>query len=190
MNKGRNGRLTLPNFSEESRFKKYLDRWQSVIEEDRDSILNFLQEIFREFREYVRDSPNVTYLPTTILTFCTTDQLRELERKDKEKGFSVENTRRPATSICVQSRHRARIYVDLEHLFALQKSEGAITFLYNLSEAYVHEILHTAFPQKEQEENQEYEQRIFDMQFPLLELFLEVNIPEERKRMRAKDFYR
>jgi len=50
-------------------------------------------------------------------------------------------------------------------------------------ETYFHEILHGIFQERKSE------QEIWDIQFLLIEKFLGFTIPQERKKMKAEDYY-
>ena len=62
-------------------------------------------------------------------------------------------------------------------------AHNSLTFVYALVETFFHEILHSAF------HNRKTEQEIFNMQFSIIEQFLGIKIPEERKRLRSADYY-
>jgi hypothetical protein len=53
----------------------------------------------------------------------------------------------------------------------------------NLTEAFIHEILHCLYP------HDKIEQEIHDMQCPLIEEFIGIKLPEEIKNLKASDYY-
>ena len=71
------------------------------------------------------------------------------------------------------------MYVNVGFLLD-SSSEGYCSFVLNLVNVYFHELLHSAFPDK-------LEQEIFDLECKLLEKFLEIDLPKEFTNLDASD---
>ena len=62
-------------------------------------------------------------------------------------------------------------------------ANGWLTFIYNLVETYIHEIIHALY------QNRMNEQETHDLQCILSEKFLGIPIPKEIKNQKASDYY-
>jgi hypothetical protein len=109
------------------------------------------------------------------------EQFRIDEKRDSERANTREPAKIQAYAYVRHNKFQARICLDLEYFVELLQN-GTGTFAINLVETYLHEILHIVFPEKE-------EQEIHDLQCPLVEKFLGIELPKETKKLRASDYY-
>jgi hypothetical protein len=165
-----------------SRFEKYLTELPGVFKGNKNEILKYLQKMFVECLDFCKQNAGFSYLPQITLKFVTDHtEFKKLEQAESQKAKTKEESKLQATAFTVGNRFAVKIYVDLESFINLLK-HGWATFVLNIVETYFHEILHTAFPQKS-------EQEIHDQQFPLIEKFLGIQLPEEIKNLKASDYY-
>ena len=95
--------------------------------------------------------------------------------------ISKEVAKGPSTAFVVHNHFFATIYVNIGYL--LENIQlGYPSFVLNLVNNYVHEILHAAFCGVK-------EQKIHDLEIKYVEEFLEVQLPEEFKNLKASDYY-
>jgi len=152
------------------------------MKERKTKILSFLQNIFLECLEFVNQNTDIVYLPAITLKFVHThEQFKTEEQRESVKASSKEVAKLPAMAFVVGNRFRVRMYIDLENYINLLKF-GYPTFILNLVTTYIHEILHMGFPQK-------YEQEIYNLQCPLIEAFLGIDLSREMKNLKASDYY-
>ena len=120
----------------------------------------------------------------------STKRFRELEQKESKSARSREDARGPEMTrgFAVGNRFLKRIYVDLEQhtkIFKIKEIPTVtqyVSFIVNLVETYMHEILHTAYQGRN-------EQGIWELQCPLVERFLGIEFPSEYKDRKASDHY-
>jgi len=153
--------------------------------ERREDFHSFLYSVFLQCLKFLIQNIDDANLPQfTLKLVHTHEQFLEEEQRESESAAQKEVARVP--SLChafrVGSKFRTRIYIDLQHYIDLLTQHGYPTFILNIVETYFHEILHAIFPQK-------YEQEIYDIHCPLLESFLGIILPEEKKKLKASDYY-
>lgn len=165
-----------------SRLERYLNELPKVFKGNKNRILKYLQKMFIECLEFSKQNAGIVYLPQITLKLVHDhEEFKKLEQAESRKATSKEEAKLPATAFTVGNRFAVRIYVDIESFIDLLK-HGWATFVLNIVETYFHEILHTAFPQR-------FEQEIHDLQCPLIERFLGIPLPEEIKKLKASDYY-
>lgn len=165
-----------------SRLERYLKELPKVFKDNKDKILPYLQKMFIECLEFSKQNVAIMCLPQiTLILVPDHEEFKKLEQAESQKASSKEEAKLPATAFTVGNKFAVRIYIDLESFVNLLK-HGWATFVLNIVETYFHEILHTAFPQR-------FEQEIHDLQCPLIERFLDIPLPEEIKKLKASDYY-
>lgn len=165
-----------------SRLEKYLEELPKVVKASKAQILSFLNSIFIECLEFVKQNTDIAFFPAITLKLVHThERFKREEQRESKKATSKEVAKAPATAFVVGNRFKVRIYIDLESFINLLKF-GYPTFIMNLVETYIHEILHIGYPQKD-------EQEIHDLECPLIETFLGIELPKEIKNLKVSDYY-
>jgi hypothetical protein len=82
---------------EGSRLKAYLDEAPSALKQDRAGIISFLSKVFTDCWNFLKDKPSIASLPTIELRLCTSDQFKEMERRESERAFSKEEAKSPGS---------------------------------------------------------------------------------------------
>lgn len=160
----------------------YLRELPKAFKGDKQEILSYLNKMFVECLNFSKQEMDFDYLSRISLTLVTDhEEYVKLEQVETQKATSKEESRLPSTAFIVGNKFAARIYMDLESFINMLK-HGWATFVLNVVETYFHEILHSAFPQK-------FEQEIHDLQCPLIERFLGIQLPEDIKKLKASDYY-
>jgi len=175
--------IKIPEIPEGSRFEKYLNKLDEIMKGAEPKILPYLYGIFVDCWDYMKQNPNIQYLPQITLKLVPTHgEFKKVEQEEGKKAVSKEDAKYESTAFVVGNRFAARIYVDLQKFIDLSSHFGGPTFVLNIVETYVHEILHIAFPE-------EYEQEIHDMQCSLLDEFLGIRLQHETRNVKVSDYY-
>ena len=167
---------------EGSRLEEYLEHLPLVLKSNKaETIITYLTEIFTDCLKHTQQNLEALYPSITLSFFPSHEQFRIEEKRDSNRAITREPAKIQAYAYVRHSKLQARICLDLEYFVELLH-HGAGTFAINLVETYVHEILHIVFPEKK-------EQKIHDLQCPLVEKFLGIELPKEIKKLRASDYY-
>jgi hypothetical protein len=165
-----------------SLLEKYVNVFSDAVKNDATNFVPRMKKVFVECWRFFTQKEDITCLPQILLKLVSShDEFMKAEQRESKKAISKEDAKLQAHAFSVGNRFQVRIYVDLEFLIGLLKY-GYPTFVLNLVTIYVHEMLHTAFPQK-------YEQEIHDLECSLVESFLGFEVPKEFKNLRASDYY-
>lgn len=164
----------IDKISEKSKFSQYIKdiKKLSKYREKDDKFERYIKKIFRDSVAFLKKSG--IDLPTNkiFLIFKTTQYL-ELEKKQTTKTIAKEITKEPSTAFVIQSNFCNIMYVNVGFLLD-NLDKGYPSFVLNLVNVYFHELLHSAYSDKSEEE-------IFDLECELLEEFLEIELPVEFK---------
>ena len=166
---------------EESRFNIYLKEMKELFKDfDADKFEDFLKNVFHDCAGFLTTSG--LHIPTTkVMLIYKPDQYVELETKCALTSISREIAKGPSTAFVIRSGLLNTIYVNIGFLFE-SIGNGYPSFILNLVNAYIHEFLHIAFPDKS-------EQEIHDLECEIVENFLEVKLPDEFKELKSSDYY-
>jgi len=174
--------LKLDKIPKGSRLERYLEELPKVMAEY-ETFLSYLKDLFMECLKSATQNTGIVSPRKIILTFAHThEQYETEEKKEAARTVSKENAKLPSHAFVITSNFEARVCIDFEFFVDLLKDYGYPTFILNITQTYLHEILHIMFPQK-------YEQEIYDLQCSLLESFLGIKLPEEKKKLKASDYY-
>jgi hypothetical protein len=182
--------LRIPEIPRGSRLERYVNVIEEIVKTDpsaRARLNDFFLSLFNECSSYVRNFPleGAVWPLNIVLLRCSTTEkfLEELESLDNE-AIECESPKHPDNllAVCVGNEILARIFIDCELLTETLRY-NAVTFVYTVVETYFHEILHGVFQERKSE------QEIWDIQFSLIENFLGFTIPQERKKLKAEDYY-
>ena len=166
----------------ESRLNEYLKTMVTLFESfDADKFEEFLKKVFHDCVDFLVATG--TQIPTTRIMFVyNSDQYVNMEKQCTLTAISKEIAKGPSTAFVIRRATLNKIYVNVGYLIE-NINLGYPSFILNLVNAYTHEILHIAFPNKS-------EQEIHDLEFETVEKFLGINLPIEFKRLKASDYYR
>jgi len=169
---------TLGKIPKEGRLERYLR--EPYQERTREEIFSFWESIFKECLEFVIFKLKPISLPRFRLNFVLdTKNYEEIEKEHEKATIVEEEAKSPSSAFIVHNRFRATIYVNVESLLALPNVESLTL---NLIETYLHEILHACGIGDEQTTH--------DVLMPLLEEFVGTKLPEDRKNLKASDYYK
>ena len=177
----------IPRGSRLERYVKAIDEITRTPPSARARLDDFFLYVFDECSCYVRHCSleGAVWPSNMVLLRCATTEefLEELKNLDNE-SIESEGPKYPDNllAVCVGNEILARIFVDCERLSKTLRY-NAVTFVYTVVETYFHEILHGVFQERKTEQN------IWDIQFSLIENFLGFTIPQERKKLKAEDYY-
>lgn len=79
---------------------------------------------------------------------------------------------------------KGQIFVNVDRLLSILLKHGYPTIILNFVMTYFHEILHCCYL------NLRTEQEIFNIECSLVEKYLGIQLPEERKSLKSKDYYK
>lgn len=165
-----------------SRLERYLGELSKVMGEY-ETFLSYLKDVFAECLKFATKNTGIVSPRKIILRFAHThEQYEREEKRETVRAVSKEVPALPDHAFAITSKFEARVCVDLGFYVDLLKKHGYPTFILNITQTYLHEILHVMFPRK-------YEQEIYDLQCSLLESFLGIKLPEEKWKLRASDYY-
>jgi len=167
---------------EDSRFNKYIAEITPLFRDkiDFDKIEELLKKIFEECILYI-ESTGINFPTIEFLLVYNSDQYIEIERHLTQTAISKEVAKGPSTAFVIHNRFFCTMYFNIGYL--LENIQlGYPSFILNLVNAYVQEILHIAFPSRR-------EQEIHDLEFKIVEKFLETKLPNEFKNLSASDYY-
>ena len=172
----------IDNIPEESRFHKYIEEITAIFRAkiDFDKLEELLKKVFNDCLVFLRSS-GIDFPTIEALLVYNSDQYVEIERTLTQTTISKEVAKGPSTAFVVHNRFFATIYFNIGYLLENVRL-GYPSFILNLVNNYVHEILHIAFPNK-------LEQEIHHLEFKSVEEFLEVQLPDEFKNLKASDYY-
>lgn len=175
--------FTLDKIPEGSRLEKYLQELPKVMKSGKaETLLSFLNDVFLECLEHIKQNVNIMYLPSITLSLVPRhEQFVKEEQLASKRAISREVVKAPVTAFVVGNMLKQHLYVDLQ-AFIDQLHHGYPTFIINLVETYIHEILHIAFSNRK-------EQEIYDLHCSMTEAFLGIELPEEIKNLKASDYY-
>lgn len=175
-------KFKLDKVPEGSRLQKYLRELPGVLKKSADEIFMYLSLMFDECLRFLKSGSHVENLPSIRLKLIPQHIHFVEEEKEADRiAKSIEIPKGSSTAFVIHNRYYAEICVDIERLIGLLE-HGYLTFIMNLIETYVHEILHSGFPEKG-------EQEIHDMQCLLVGAFLGIELPAEAKNIKASDYY-
>lgn len=166
-----------------SRLEKYLKKVPEAI--DKKEIMQFFQNAFRECLDFICLNEDIPLLPiiSIRLVFLQERFNKELEKKMKTSILREEAKKPELTrAFVVGTKFSKMIYINLESFIELLKF-SFLSFIMNLIDTYIHEIVHVAFPEKS-------EQETYELQCVFLEHFLGIKLPEEKKNYKASDYYK
>jgi hypothetical protein len=148
-----------------------------------DELGKFIFSVFEDCRSFLLQKLKLISFPTIHLKIVyNTEKYWRFEKEEAKKGLEMEVPKDSSTAFAIGNRFLQRVYVDAESLIKLS-DYGYPTFIMNLSEIYIHELLHCFY------RNTKTEQEIHDMQCPLIEEFIGIELPEEIKKLKASDYY-
>jgi hypothetical protein len=149
-----------------------------------ENVFPFLKKIFKECLEFTLQYTRISSLPR-IRLFLVFPHSKFMEEFSNAAGKNSlkEVVKYPelVKAFTVGPRFSKRIYIDLETHISLLKL-GGTRFTFGLVSTYFHEIIHTGFRQKS-------EQEVFDMQNLMVRDFLGVTMPDQWRNLRVSDYY-
>lgn len=138
--------FSLDEISKASRLDKYLHELPKVIGR-RKKALSFLRNVFLECYHYISMNRSVV-LPRISLRFAPTqDQFEKAYQRESKGAISREKERKlgALNAFVVGTKLSKRIYTNLKALTELLQHNN-LSFVMNLVEIYIHEILHIGLP--------------------------------------------
>jgi len=175
--------MQLDKIPEGSKLEIYVQQLTAVLKNDMDAFPQFMEKTFIDCLNFVKKEQTITFLPRISLKFARThEEYLDMEQKVSKRAIEKEVAIAQSSAFTVGNRFDKRICVDVESFINLLK-HGCATFVFNLVETYIHEILHCAF------HNRKSEQEIHSMQCPIVETFLGIELSNERKNLKASDYY-
>ena len=172
----------IADIPKDSRFHRYIQEITAIFRGkiDFDKLEELLKKIFCDVMVFLKSS-GVDFPTINVLLVYNSDQYIELESVLTQTTISKEVAKGPSTAFVVHNHFFATIYVNIGYL--LENIQlGYPSFVLNLVNNYVHEILHAAFCGVK-------EQKIHDLEIKYVKEFLEVQLPEEFKNLKASDYY-
>lgn len=147
---------------------------------DGDKFEDFLKEEFQDcFKFMLKEKLAVPSI--RLLLIYNSDQYQQIERETDKLVISKEVAKGPSTAFVTNIGVIPTMHINVGALFECIKS-GFPTFILNLVNTYFHEMLHTCFPLKT-------EQQIFDLECVIVEKYLGVELPSEFKSLKSSDYY-
>lgn len=143
----------------------------------------FMFELFSDCHSFFLNKLKPTLYPNiNVKIVYQTEKFRQFERDESKESIEMEIPKNPATAFTVGNKFSQRLHVDAESLINLLPY-GYPTFILDLAELFIHELLHCLYS------CDKTEQEIHDMQCPLIEEFIGIELPEEIKKLKASDYY-
>jgi hypothetical protein len=164
----------LEKIPEGGRLEGYLEGMSRAVRTEK-SLAPFLLKVFDDCWFFVSTWHALPQIEVRLIP--TTEKFRKLEG-ESGTAISTEEPRKP--ELITGFNVGDRIYINLAAL--AERARDTLNFVMSVIETYLHEITHIAFPGKT-------EQETYDMQCSLVESFLDVKLPANKKTMRASDYY-
>jgi len=133
---------------EGSRLQKYLRELPEALRKSVNEIFIYLNPMFDERSGFLKSGSHIENLPSIRLKLIPQHiHFVEEEKEVAKIAKSMEIPRGSSTAFVIHNRFYAEICVDIERLIGLLE-HGRSTFIINLVETCVHEILHLGFQKK------------------------------------------
>lgn len=157
--------LRIDKIPEGSRLERFLKEFSRVLNKEND-IGDFIKTVFKDSKTFLKEKLHVDF-PTIILRKC-------YNSKDFDKDwYATGKSSKKPTAFIIHSllpSIPAYIVIDLQALMSNNPESFVVNIVLNLME----ELLHSAYPLNT-------ESQIKELLYPLVENFLDINIPEEYK---------
>jgi len=172
----------IDDIPEESRFHKYIEEITAIFRGriDFDKLEERLKEIFNDCLVFLKSS-GINFPTINAFLVYNSDQYVEIERLLTRTAINKEVAKGPSTAFVIHNCYFTTIYFNIGYLLE-NLQLGYPSFILNLVNNYVHEILHIAFPNKNKQE-------IHNLEFEIVGKLLEVQLPAEFKNLKASDYY-
>ena len=165
-----------------SRFEKYVNEIASIINGivNPDKLEIFLKQVFQDCCRFIADSG--TAVPTIrIRLVYNNEQYLEMERKSTQIAINLEVAKGPSTAFIITRGLEHMVCVNVGRLIDCLQS-GYPTFVLNLVDTYIHEIIHATC-------TVESEQETHDLSIKIDEDFLGLELPKQFKELKSSDYY-
>ena len=174
----------LDKLPEGSGIEKITNGLKQFLVSDIDNLQDFLFKLFNDCHKFVFENAEPVFSPQIELTLVYQPKLyQKIEKEKAKKSILIEPAKERTTAFHIGNSRKGQIFVNADRLFELLKY-GYPTFILNFVMAYFHEILHCCYL------NLKTEQEIFQIECSLVERYLGIQLPEERKNLKSKDYYR
>lgn len=163
---------------EGSRIEQLSIELEKSVTHDTKNLPTFLFNVFQQCCRFVFKNTKCVFSPKIELNLIyQTEQYRKIEKEKTKKNKKGDECQ--STAFHIGNNFKGQIFVNVEERFALLEY-GFPTFILNFVMTYFHEILHCCFL------NLRTEQEIFNIEYSLVEKFLEIQLPQEWKTLQPK----
>lgn len=178
------GSFNLDKLPEGSRIEKITMELKQFLISDIDNLQNFLFKLFNDCHKFIFENTQPVFSPQIELTLIYQPKLyHKIEKEKAKKSMLIEPAKGETTAFHIGNSRKGQIFVNTDRLLTLLQY-GYPTFILNFVMTYFHEILHCCYL------NLKTEQEIFNIECSLVEKYLGIHIPEERKKLKSKDHYK
>ena len=175
----------LDKLPEGSEIEKLSNELKQFLISDVENLQIFLFKLFNNCYRFVFENTEPIFSPKIEINLIYQTELYQKIEKEKEKNATVrEPAKGKATAFHVGNNFKGQIFVNVDRLLSILLEHGYPTIILNFVMTYFHEILHCCYL------NLRTEQEIFDIECSLVEKYLGIQLPEERKKLKSKDYYR
>lgn len=170
---------------EGSRMEKLSIELKEFLTADVENLQTFLFKLFNNCYKLVFENIEPVFSPQIEINLIYQTELYEKIEKEQEKIAKIkEPAKGKTTAFHVGNNFKAEIFVNVDRLLSILLKHGYPTIIINFVMTYLHEILHCCYL------NLSTEQEIFNIECTLVEKYLGIQLPEERKNLKSKDHYK
>ena len=170
---------------EGSKIKKLSIEIDQIGISDADNCERFFFKIYDECYKFVFENMIPIFSPQIKLTLIyQTELYKKIEREKEKKSIYREPAKGESTGFHVGNKFKGEIFVNVENLLHLFSQSNYQTFILNFVMTFFHEILHCCYL------NLRTEQEIFNLECELVEKYLGIELSEERKKLKSRDYYK
>ncbi len=172
------GKLVIPKGS---RFEKLNNKVASNLEEfNAKNFGDFLLDVFSECFDFMQKQ-NYDLPVLSLRIVYNLQEYSQLEKEVANMTSSKEAAINASTAFVTNMNGMPTMYLNFDPLARCLET-GYSSFILNLVKTFFHEMLHTIFPEKS-------EQEIFDEECFVVEKFLEFQLPDAFKALKTADYY-
>jgi hypothetical protein len=168
----------------DSKLGKYVEQLGDIIRSKNftEDMSNFCVQLFHDSFAFVKKELKTDKNPDISVEFvCNQAEYEEIEKQANQLFYQKEKPKTPTHAFTVASNLGNKIYVNFEpHLKLLETNN--FTFVFNLLNTLFHEIIHCFY------QDSKDEQATFDLHYKLLEAFLDITLPDDKKG-KATDYF-
>lgn len=160
---------------EDSRIAQLSIELEKSVTADTKNLRSFLFDVFNLCHRFVLQNTKCVFSPKIELNLIYQTELYKKIEKEKTKKVN----KWKSTAFHIGNNLKGQIFVNVEERFGLLE-HGFPTFILNIVMTYFHQILHCCFL------NLRTEKEIFNIECSLVEKFLEIQLPQEWKKLQPR----